>query len=194
MIRGRVKRAMLATVFLSAGTPMLLAGDEFGRSQAGNNNAYCQDNEISWLDWRVAASPPGIALTAYVARLIALRREHPVLQHPRFLHGSEYPAAGVADIAWFDQHGGTMPSEAWNDVEQRTLILRRAMRGREGTVTILTLLLNPTERAGQFRLPNPQVSSRILIDSAGSDHGKGEVRGQVTVDAHSAMLVYAELA
>ena len=83
-VRDRVKRAMLATVFLAAGTPMLLAGDEFGRTQSGNNNAYCQDNEMSWLDWSMAASPPGIALTAYVARLIALRREHPVLRHPRF--------------------------------------------------------------------------------------------------------------
>ncbi len=66
---------------------MLLAGDEFGRTQRGNNNAYCQDNEISWLDWSMAASPPGIALTAYVARLIRrLRHEHPVLRHPHFLH------------------------------------------------------------------------------------------------------------
>ena len=68
-VRGRVKRAMLATVFLAAGTPMLLAGDEFGRTQGGNNNAYCQDNEVSWLDWTQAASPDGAALTAYVARL-----------------------------------------------------------------------------------------------------------------------------
>ena len=85
---------MLATVFLAAGTPMLLAGDEFGRTQNGNNNAYCQDNELSWLDWSMAASPPGIALTAYVARLIALRREHPVLRHPNFLHGRALSRAG----------------------------------------------------------------------------------------------------
>ena len=133
-IRDRVKRAMLATVFLAAGTPMLLAGDEFGRTQRGNNNAYCQDNEISWLDWSMAASPPGIALTAYVARLIALRREHPVLRHPHFLHGRAHPAPGIADIAWFDQSGGTIPVEAWNDIEQRTLILRRSMRVPEGKV------------------------------------------------------------
>ncbi len=85
---------MLATVFLAAGTPMLLAGDEFGRTQGGNNNAYCQDNEVSWLDWSMAASPPGLALTDYVARLIALRREHPVLRHGYFLHGRHHPAPG----------------------------------------------------------------------------------------------------
>jgi glycogen operon protein len=191
--RERVKRAMLATVFLSAGSPMLLAGDEFGRTQAGNNNAYCQDNEISWLDWSVAASSPGLALTDYVARLTALRREHPVLRHPRFLHGSEYPAAGVADIAWFDQRGTTMTSEAWNDVEQRTLVLRRAMRVPEGAATILTLLLNPTEQARHFRLPEPHVRSRILFESAASEARRSEVRDQVSVDAHCAMLLYAEL-
>jgi glycogen operon protein len=193
--RERVKRAMLATVFFSAGTPMLLAGDEFGRTQAGNNNAYCQDNEISWLDWSMAASPPGLALTAYVARLIALRREHPVLRHPRFLHGSEYPATSIADIAWFDQGGATMPSDAWNDAEQHTLILRRAMRVSEGAATILTLLLNPTNQMRQFRLPEPHVPSRILLDSAVPEArvcDRGEVRDHVSVEAHSAMLLYAE--
>ena len=77
----------------------------------------------------MAASPPGIALTAYVARLIALRREHPVLRHPNFLHGRVHPAPGIADIAWFDQSGETIPVEAWNDIEQRTLILRRVDAG-----------------------------------------------------------------
>jgi isoamylase len=191
-VRERVKRGMLATVFLSAGTPMLLAGDEFGRTQGGNNNAYCQDNETSWLDWRLAASPSGLALIAYVARLTALRRAHPVLRHARYLHGDEYPAASVADIAWFDHQGTTMPSEAWNDSEQRTLILRRAMRMPEGAVTILTLLLNPTERVRQFRLPEPHVPSRILLDSATSDCCAHEVRDQVTVEAHSVLLLYAE--
>src|SRR6185312_6255954 len=83
-VRARVKRALLATVFLSAGTPMLLAGDEFGRTQQGNNNAYCQDNEVSWLDWRMADSAEGAELSDYVARLIALRRDYPVLRHPQF--------------------------------------------------------------------------------------------------------------
>src|SRR5262249_1545551 len=89
--RDRVRRAMLATVFFAAGTPMLLAGDEFGRTQGGNNNAYCQDSEVSWLDWTQAASPGGVALSTYVARLIALRRAHPVLRHGRFLHGTSHP-------------------------------------------------------------------------------------------------------
>src|SRR5204862_650917 len=87
--RARVQRALLATVFFSHGTPMLLAGDEFGRTQGGNNNAYCQDNEISWLDWKQAATPEAQELTDFVVRLIALRHENPVLRSRHFLHGKD---------------------------------------------------------------------------------------------------------
>ena len=100
-----MQRALLATLLLAQGTPMLLGGDEFGRSQRGNNNAYCQDNEISWFDWQLAGSAEGRRLTAFVARLIALRRRHAVLRSPRFLHGQEELAPGVRDIAWFDASG-----------------------------------------------------------------------------------------
>jgi glycogen operon protein len=194
-VRDRVKRAMLATLFLAAGTPMLLAGDEFGRTQRGNNNAYCQDNELSWLDWSMAASPPGIALTDYVARLIALRREHPVLRHPFFLHGKAHPAPGIADIAWFDQFGGTISVAAWNDIEQRTLVLRRAMLISEGKVTTLTLLLNPGERPCDFRLPPPHLPSRVLLDSAEPEIRERPLADHsLSVSGHSAVLLYSELA
>ena len=192
-VRGRVKRAMLATVFLAAGTPMLLAGDEFGRTQGGNNNAYCQDNAVSWLDWTQAASPDGVALSAYVARLIALRRDHPVLRHGGFLHGRLHPAPGIADIEWFDLSGATIPVDGWNDSEQRTLILRRAMRSPEGKVTILSLLLNPGDRDAEFRLPMPPLVHRALLDSAAPDAPDGPVAGDtVQVAPHSAVLLCAE--
>ena len=193
-VRDRVRRAMLATVFFAAGTPMLLAGDEFGRTQRGNNNAYCQDNEITWLDWRMAASPDGTALTAYVARLAAIRREHPVLRSPVFLHGRVHPAPGIADIAWFDERGETLSADAWNDVEQRTLLLRRAMSGPEGKVSILTLLLNPTNEHRQFRLPAPHVPTRILLDSAEQVADERDLQGSdVPVAAHSAVLLHASI-
>lgn len=191
-VRDRVKRAMLATVFLSAGTPMLLGGDEFGRTQGGNNNAYCQDNEVSWLDWSMAASPPGIALIDYVKRLIALRREHPVLRHPQFLHSKQYPLPGVADIAWFDQTGATIPAEAWNDSDQRTLVLRRSMQIPEGKVTILTLLLNPTDRPLMFTLPEPHLPSRVLLDSAEPAMTERTATDRLCVAPQSAVLLYAE--
>src|SRR4051794_17816406 len=89
--RRRIARAMLATVFFAHGTPMLLGGDEFGRTQQGNNNAYCQDNEMSWFDWKLAESSEGRALIAYVARLVELRHQHPVLRCRHFLHGKDEP-------------------------------------------------------------------------------------------------------
>ena len=106
---------MLATVFLAQGTPMLLAGDEFGRTQNGNNNAYCQDNEMSWIDWTLAESDEGRLLTDFVARVIALRHEHPILRCASFLHGKDEPAPDVLDIAWFDEQGEVISAEAWNN-------------------------------------------------------------------------------
>jgi isoamylase len=192
-VRERVRRAMLATVFFSAGTPMLLAGDEFGRTQGGNNNAYCQDNEISWLDWQLAGTSPGAELITYVARLLAIRREHEVLRNPLFVHGRAHPAPGIADIAWFDEAGGTISAEAWNDPDQRTLVLRRAMSDSQGNVAILTLLLNPTDEHRHFHLPAPQLPARILLDSAAPDLDERDVQwDEVPVAAHSAVLLYAE--
>ncbi len=191
-VRDRIRRAMLATMFFAAGTPMLLAGDEFGRTQHGNNNAYCQDNEVTWLDWQLAGSPPGAALTAYVARLAEIRRKHPVLRSPVFLHGTVHPAPGVADIAWFDQNGGTLSAEVWNDLEQRTLVLRRAAACPEGKIAILTLLLNPTDEHRQFRLPAPHLPTSVLLDSAAPEREGCDVQGsKLAVAAHSAVLLHS---
>jgi glycogen operon protein len=192
-LRERVQRALLMTVFFSSGTPMLLAGDEFGRTQNGNNNAYCQDNETSWLDWELAATPAGTALAAFVARLTRLRREHPVLRSANFLHGRAEPAPGIADIAWFDEDSGTISIDAWNDPEQRSLILRRAAELPGGKVAILTLLLNPTSEDCIFRLPPPDVPSRILVDSSAPEAAETVLRGpDLPVAAHAAVLLYAE--
>lgn len=154
-VRARVRRALLATAMLAHGTPMLLAGDELGRTQGGNNNAYCQDNETSWIDWAAAAEPQNAALTTFVARLVALRHEHPLLRCRHFLHAREEPMPGVHDIAWFDEWGQAMTEQAWNDPEARTLVLRRAGRREDGRVELLTLALNPSGEDRIFRLPEP---------------------------------------
>jgi isoamylase len=113
-LRDRQKRNLLATLMLSLGVPMLLAGDEFGRSQQGNSNAYCQDNEISWLDWQ-KIRPEDEALRGFVRYLIALRRRHRVFSRPRFFRGEVVSEAGLKDITWVTQAGLEATAEDWGN-------------------------------------------------------------------------------
>jgi glycogen operon protein len=191
--RERVQRSMLTTLFFSLGTPMLLGGDEFARTQRGNDNAYSQDNEISWLDWKQASSPQGQALTAFVTRLIALRRAYPVLRSRRFLHGRTEPAPGIKDIAWFDERGESVSPDAWNNPEQRVLTVRRAEETQGGAVDILTLCLNPSNEDRRFLLPPPTLPARVLVDSTRPDTGDEPVvsHNEIDVRAHGAVLVAA---
>jgi glycogen operon protein len=144
---------------------MLLAGDEFGRTQNGNNNAYCQDNEISWLDWTLADTAAGKELSAFVARLARLRHQYPILRCNRFLHGKDEPTPGVIDIAWFDEQGQAISSDAWNDPQRRTLVLRRAQE-LDGNVAILACFFNPSGEDRTFKLPPPRLPTQVLVDSA----------------------------
>ncbi|HZQ00694.1 MAG TPA: glycogen debranching protein GlgX [Reyranella sp.] len=165
-IRTRLRYAMLASLFLSQGTPMLLAGDEFGRTQNGNNNAYCQDNETSWIDWELANSTEGRALIAFVARLTALRRKYPILRSDIFLHGKANPAPGVRDIAWYDERGVEMSIDDWNNVQGRLMVLHRAGRQPDGSVPILSVYFNPTGQDYGFKLPEPYRPTDLLLDSS----------------------------
>ena len=108
-LRARQQRNFLATLFLSQGIPMLLGGDEIGRTQRGNNNAYCQDNEISWFDWENADRE----LLEFTSRLIAFRRDHPVFRRRRWFHGAPIHGEGVRDIGWFRPDGELMSDEDW---------------------------------------------------------------------------------
>ncbi len=109
-LRGQQKRNLLATLFLSQGVPMLLAGDELGRTQRGNNNAYCQDNYISWVDWAAADED----LLAFTRKLIRLRKDHPVFCRRRWFQGLPIKGSGVEDIAWFLPEGTEMTEENWS--------------------------------------------------------------------------------
>jgi isoamylase len=192
--RGRVRRAMLASVMFAHGTPMLLAGDEFGRSQGGNNNAYCQDDEISWLDWSMSETPQGRQLIRFVSRLIALRQEHTALRSRRFLHGRREPAPGVFDIAWFNPDGAAVQEASWTNPEHRLLCLRRATQNADGSVSVLNFLLNPTSEDHIFQLPEPALPGQILIDTARPEADVLELKEQkVAVQARSAVLVYSNL-
>jgi glycogen operon protein len=110
-LRRRLQRNFLATLFLSQGVPMLRGGDEFGATQQGNNNAYCQDNEISWLDWKHGEHER--RLRDFSAKLIHLRQEHPIFRQPRFFQGRDLRGEGVKDITWIDASGAEMSDEAW---------------------------------------------------------------------------------
>ena len=118
-MRERQKRNMMATLLLSQGTPMLLAGDEFGRTQGGNNNAYCQDNEISWVDWNIDAD--GKKLSTFVRRLIALRHTYPILRRGRFFTGEFNEALGIKDVRWVNATGDEMKPEDWESTDHALL-------------------------------------------------------------------------
>jgi isoamylase len=119
-LRDRQKRNLLATLLLSLGVPMLLGGDEIGRSQQGNNNAYSQDNEISWTDW-TDLRPEDEDLRRFVSHLIALRRRHRVFSRPRFFRGEVLSEAGVKDITWVTPAGEEAVAEDWSNPFARSL-------------------------------------------------------------------------
>jgi isoamylase len=115
--RARQKRNFLATLLLSQGVPMLLAGDEMGRTQQGNNNAYTQDNELAWVDWENADEE----LREFAQQLIALRRDHPVFRRRRFFQGQAIHGTDVTDVAWFTPDGQKMSEEGWGEGSARSL-------------------------------------------------------------------------
>ncbi|MEC3909197.1 glycogen debranching protein GlgX [Sphingobium sp. CR2-8] len=187
--RDKVSRSMLMTLFASLGTPMLVAGDEFGRTQGGNNNAYCQDNEISWVDWSLMEGEAGKALFDFTARLIALRKRHAVLRAPTFLYGENTPGFGVNDIEWWDERGERLSDEDWNNPDGRALLMRRAVQLDDGRVEALSLLLNAGDAPIDFTLPAPSAAREVLIDSAQPDRDPFEIGDTYGVQPHSAVLV-----
>ena len=157
-VRFRQIRNMLATLLLSRGTPMLLAGDEFARTQGGNNNAYCQDNEISWLDWE-GIDGARADLARFTQRVIALRQALPLLHRGRFLIGAEDPETGIKEVAWLTPAGDEMTEEHWDDGNARCFGLLLDGRAREtgvraGSDAALLMVLNAHDDVVGFTLPD----------------------------------------
>lgn len=186
--RDAARRSMLVTLLASLGTPMLLGGDEFGRTQQGNNNAYCQDTPLSWFDWELAKGEPGQALIDFTARLIALRKANVLLRAPRFLYGEEI-APGVKDVDWFDERGENLSPEDWSNPEGRALVMQRARLLPEGGVETVSLLLNASEGAIEFHLAGPAQTRTRLIDSAAPTQAAAEIGDTLTVEAGAAVVV-----
>jgi glycogen operon protein len=204
-LRARQKRNFLATLLLSQGVPMLLAGDEMGRSQRGNNNAYCQDNEISWVDWAVRAEDDQ-ALYDYVRTLIRLRREHAVFRRRRFFAGKALRGGRnrLGDIAWFTLAGEEMTGEDWDAgfVKSLTVFLNgRAIseadrRGERVQDDSFLLLFNASEEDLRFTVPPRRYGqkwARMLDTASGvaepDDDNPVKPGDTITLTNHSLQLL-----
>ncbi|MGH8449998.1 glycogen debranching protein GlgX [Pseudomonas sp.] len=156
-LRLRQMRNFFATLLLAQGTPMIVAGDEFARTQHGNNNAYCQDSEIGWVNWDL--DDDGKSLLKFVKRLIKLRLAYPILRRGRFLVGDYNEAIGVKDVTWLAPDGNEMSTEQWQDSHGRCLGMLMDGRAQEtgirrpGADATLLLVVNAHHDTVNFRLP-----------------------------------------
>ena len=186
-LRLRQSKNLLATLLLSQGVPMLLAGDELGRTQGGNNNAYCQDNETSWQDW--SPDPEGGDLLEFTRRLVHFRRSHIAVHRRRFFRGHQ-TTAGIKDITWLRTDGSERSEEDWADPEERSLgfVLSGEARGYHLTAggepevddTIL-VLLNAHPHAVEFHLPGDPWGGtwrRVISTDPGSAGGEVFAAGE----------------
>jgi isoamylase len=174
-LRARQQRNFLATLLLSQGVPMMSAGDEIGRTQHGNNNAYCQDNELSWIDWENADSD----LLYYTVSLLAFRRAHPVFRRRRWFQGRPLHGHGVQDIAWFTPAGEPMSEEDWNVGFAKSLMVylngavnpSRGPRGEAIVDDSFLICFNAHHEPLRFTLPMASFGNRWfrVIDTADPD-------------------------
>jgi len=173
-LRARQKRNFIATLLLSQGVPMLVAGDEIGRTQRGNNNAYCQDSELSWVDWDL--DEEGRALLEFVRRMVGIRRAHPVFRRHRFFRGRATHGAGLKDIVWLRPDGGEMTDDEWEHAFARSLgayvggatLEERDRRGHRLVDNNFLVLLSSHHETIPFTLPAPRPGTawQVLVDTA----------------------------
>ncbi len=203
-LRERQKRNILMTLLLSQGVPMICGGDERGRTQRGNNNAYCQDNELSWFDWKLDHSDR--KLLAFTQQLIALRQAHPVFRRRRFFHGRHIRGAEVKDLSWFRPDGKEMTDEDWNKGYVRCLGLRLSgdaleetdSKGRPLLDDTFLLLLNAHHEPLPFTLPAHRrgVRWQLVLDTVATIHDKKRVtllKGGECYDLETRSLVLLRL-
>jgi isoamylase len=195
-LRARQQRNFLATLLLSQGVPMLLGGDEFGRSQGGSNNAWCQDNEISWFNWETADT----GLREFTQRLIALRQAHPVFRRSTFLTGREVNDSGLPDVWWFRPDGRRMTQKDWQREDAHTLgvflngdeIPERTPDGEDVVDDSFLLLFNAYGGSIAFTLPTRRFGARWQVEIATAEAGPEgivQARAQVTLEGRSLALL-----
>ncbi len=164
-LRDRMRRNIMTTMLLSQGTPMLLMGDEVGRTQNGNNNAYCQDNEIAWLEWKNVETRDR-AFMEFVRGVIRIRKRYPVLRFESYLHGQPIDDAGTRSVLWFRPDGREMDPPSWSDTNARVVGLLLSDR-----TTRLLIVVSAYHLPLSFKLPTADVAWwTVRVDS-----GSGEI-------------------
>ena len=201
-LRSRQRRNLLATPFCSQGVPMLLAGDELGRTQGGNNNAYCQDNEVSWVDWSLAAGQAG--QLEFASELAAFRRDHPVFRRRRFSQGGPQGGDGLADIAWLTPSGREMAGRDWGTPYARAMmvflngdaITEPGPRGEPVRDDTFLILLSANHEPVTFTLPGPKFGRcwSVALDTAAGRAAEGSETehrpgGQIVLAGHAMMVL-----
>ena len=204
-LRARQQRNLLATLFCSQGVPMLLAGDELGRTQRGNNNAYCQDSEVSWVDWGLAASRA--APLEFARELAAFRREHPIFRRRRFFRGRPDDGDSPTDIAWLTPSGREMAGQDWDTPYARAMmvflngdaITEPGPRGEPVRDDTFLILFSAHHEPVTFTLPGPKFGGRwaVTFDTAAGQAGEAvetggsryRAGGQIVLPGHSMMVL-----
>jgi glycogen operon protein len=176
-LRMRQSKNLMVTLLLSQGVPMLLAGDEIGHTQGGNNNAYCQDNEISWLTWDL--KPEDRELLAFLQRMIMLRKQHPVFRRRSFFQGRAIKGADIKDILWLAPDGREMTDDEWKQSSARCLgmfltgegVLEYGSRGEPITDDNFLVIMNAHHEDTQFALPALESGAdwRAIVDTTWED-------------------------
>ena len=187
--RGQRKRNLLAVMMLSQGTPMLLAGDELGHSQGGNNNAYAQDNDTTWIDW---ARGDG-KLTAFVARLAALRAAHPVLRQRHFLHAQKRHSDGLPDVIWRRADGHEPDPAQWNDPAFRCLGVELRLLAESGMAQGAVFAVFNAGPAQVLTLPDTAPAWRLLLDTSHPEAPEAAAKSGMTIAANCVLVFTPDL-
>jgi isoamylase len=194
-LRDRQKRNFMSTLMFSQGVPMLLGGDEIGRTQQGNNNAYCQDNEISWYDWQSADHD----LLAFCQNLIQYRKAHPALRRRRWFQGRPIHGSGITDIAWFTMGGEQMLDEHWDQGYAKSLgiflngenIPNPYPRGEPVTDDNFYIIFNAHHETLTFTLPGKEWGNLWIKehDTAGGSEGPEKFRAGAQIEVYARSMV-----
>ncbi|HKG06066.1 MAG TPA: hypothetical protein VKB19_06400, partial [Pedobacter sp.] len=182
-LRSRQKRNLLATLFLSQGVPMLVAGDELGRTQRGNNNAYCQDNELSWLDWDATDS----GLLDFTKKLIELRSSNPVFRRRKWFRGEPVKGTKVPDIAWFLPEGSEMEEHNWTEDFAKSLAVFL-----QGEGAAFYVIFNAHYQQVMYRLPGirfGRVWEKVMDTSMSSGAESFKHENEVLIEGRTVMVL-----